>query len=371
MKISLSKQSLQTALGNLGKATPTRSTIPILNTVLFTAKDTLSLRTTDLEISIIALVESKINEEGSVAIPYRTLSDTVNAMPDTELVIEADEKNRVEIKTDFGSYDIAGSSAEEFPTTPQVDNKKEIQIKADVLKRLIMKTSFAVSTDELKPALMGALLEVGENSIVSVATDGHRLAICSRKDYESAGYTGDVVVPRKFLHLVLPYLDEQDEAVLWIGENHLTISFDGVTAFSRIIDERYPDYRSVLPQENDKIVKIDREKMLAAVKRVSIYSNRATRQVTLKFAGGKSVITTEDSESASSAEETIDVEYDGEEVSIGFNAHYLSDILSHLDTESAYLRLNTPISATLISPDSQQEQEEITMLLMPMRTSGQ
>jgi DNA polymerase-3 subunit beta len=371
MKINLSKQTLQTALQNLGKATPTRSTIPILNTVLFTAKGSLNLRTTDLEISIVALVESKIEEEGAVAIPYRTLSETVNAMPDTEIFIEADEDNRVEIRTDFGNYDIAGSSAEEFPATPEVDNKKEIKISSDVFKRLILKTSFALSSDELKPALMGALFEVGEERVASVATDGHRLAICSRTDYETAGYSGDVIVPKKFLHLVLPYLDEQEEVVLWVGDNHLTVSFNGITAFSRIIDERYPDYRSVLPQENDKIVKVDREKMLAAVKRVSIFSNRATRQVTLKFADGKSQITTEDPESASSAAETVDVEYNGEELTIGFNALYLSDILSHLDTESAYLRLNTPISATLISPDAQQEQEEITMLLMPMRTSGQ
>ena len=371
MNISIAKGTFQEALQKLGKATPARSTVPILNTILFTAEETgLTMRATDLEITLVVNVEAKIDEQGSVAIPYRRLMEITNAMPETDMSIQSDDESRVRIETGFGSYDIAGSNSDEFPSLPEVDNKQEVVIGSDTLGRLIGKTVFALSADELKPALMGALFQFGSNDITAVATDGHRLSICERKDYTSKGYAGEVIVPKKFLQLVSQQLGEEEEVVLWVGDNHLTVSFDGMTIFSRIIDERYPDYRSVLPQGNDKIVKADRGNLLAAVKRVSIFSNRATKQITLKLSSEGNSISTEDPESASSAEEKIGLEYEGEELLIGYNAAYLGDLLSHLDTDSVIMKLKTPISAGLIIPETQVENEEITMLLMPMRTSG-
>ena len=178
-------------------------------------------------------------------------------------------------------------------------------------------------------------------------------------------------MPKKFLHLLLPYLNEQEEAVLWVGDNHLTISFKQATIFSRVIDERYPDYKTVLPKDNNKVLTAEREDLLASVRRVSIFSNRATRQVELKLSNGEAVVTTEDPESASSAKEKIEVEYEGEDLTLGFNANYLADILSHISTDKVVIRLNTPISATLVEPDKQGENEENTMLLMPMRTGSE
>ena len=372
MKVSISRNSLQTALQNLVKATPARSTIPILSSVLFTAKEgVLEMRTTDLEITLVTRPEASIESEGGVAVPHRTIMDITNAMPETDITIEADEENRVVIRTSFGNYDISGAPPEDFPAMPEVDNKKEIKVSSSTLKHLIEKTSFALSADELKPALMGALFEVLKNQISAVATDGHRLSICSRSDFSSKGYEGSVIVPKKFLHLLLPYLNEQEEAVLWVGDNHLTISFKQATIFSRVIDERYPDYKTVLPKDNNKVLTAEREDLLASVRRVSIFSNRATRQVELKLSNGEAVVTTEDPESASSAKEKIEVEYEGEDLTLGFNANYLADILSHISTDKVVIRLNTPISATLVEPDKQGENEENTMLLMPMRTGSE
>ena len=372
MNVSISRNSLQSALQNLAKATPTRSTIPILSSVLFTArKEKLEMRTTDLEITLVTTAQGSVESEGGVAIPHRTLMDITNALPETDVTIESNDEHRVVIQTSFGNYDISGAPPEDFPTMPEVDNKKEIGIASSVLKRLVEKTSFALSSDDLKPALMGALFEVLENSISVVATDGHRLSVCSRSDFSSRGYEGRVIVPKKFLNLLLPYLDGQGETVLWVGDNHLTISFSGITAFSRVIDERYPDYKTVLPKDNSKILTADREEMLASVRRVSIFSNRATRQVELRLSNGEAVVTTEDPESASSAQEKFQVQYEDEDLTVGFNANYLVDILTHIDTEKVVLRLNSPISATLVGPDKQEENEETTMLLMPMRTGGE
>ena len=329
------------------------------------------MRTTDLEITLVTKAEASIESPGGIAIPHRTITEITNAMPETDITIEAEEKNRVVIRTSFGNYDISGSPPEDFPAMPEVDNKKEIKVAPATLKRLIEKTSFALSADELKPALMGGLFEVLKDQITAVATDGHRLSICSRSDFSSKGYEGSVIVPKKFLHLLLPYLSGEEEAVLWVGENHLTISFKETTIFSRVIDERYPDYKTVLPKENTKVLKAEREEMLASVRRVSIFSNRATRQVELKLSKSGAVITTEDAESASSAQERIAVEYEGDDLTLGFNANYLVDVLSHISTDNVVMRLNTPISATLVEPEKQGDNEENTMLLMPMRTGGE
>lgn len=372
MKISLSTDALQQALLDISKATPTRSTVPILNSILFQARDgALTLRATDLEITMVISVSANVHEEGTVAIPHRKLMEISTALPKAELVIEADEKNRVRIEAPFGNYDIGGSSAEEFPATPEVDNEKDVVISTEALRRLIGKTVFALSGDELKPALMGSLFEYGEDSITAVATDGHRLSICSRSDYKARGFTGDVIVPKKFLQLTLQHMGEDEDVVLWIGENHMTVAFGNMTIFSRIIDERYPDYRSVLPEENNKTVRANREDLLGTVKRVSIFSNRSTRQITLNLSKESNSVATEDPESASSAEERIDIDYDGDDMVIGYNAAYLSDLLSHLDTDTVIMKLKTPVSAGLILPDTQAENEDITMLLMPMRTSSQ
>jgi DNA polymerase-3 subunit beta len=373
MKIAVNQSELQKALHHLSRATPTRSTIPILNRVLMVANNgKLTLRATDLEITIITDIPSTVDKEGSVALPHKTLTEITSALPDVELKISADENSRVQIRAGQGDYDIPGVSAEEFPQLPEVDNKKEVILKERTLAELITKTSFALSTDELKPALMGALFEFGEKSVTAIATDGHRLSVCKRSDYEFKGYSGDIIVPRKFLQLLNQYLGggEKEDVVLWVGDSHITIAVSGVTIFSRIIDERYPDYHSVLPSDNDRIALFDRKKLLSVVKRVAIFSNRATKQIALHLSKGESFITTEDPESSTSAREEIGVDYDGENMILGYNATYLGNMLSHLDSEKVVLKLKTPISAGLILPDEQAEDEEITMLLMPMRTSS-
>ncbi len=370
MKITITKQKLLEALQKISKATPTRSTIPILNCVLFSTENkNLILRATDHELTMVMSIDTKIDEAGEIAIPYRTLFDITSAMPDTDITFTVDPKNKVTIQTNFGKYDIEGVSAEEFPSIPEVDNKKEVSLKPAIISRLIEKTTFALSADELKPALLGTLFRFREDEITSVATDGHKLSICSRRDYTSKGYIGDVIIPKKFLTILPQYLSSEEDTTLWVGENHVMVSFENLTIFSRIIDESYPDYRGVIPKENDKIVKGNREELIASVKRVSIFSNKSTKQIALHLSSEGSKITTEDPETASSAKEDIELEYNNEDLIIGYNAQFLIDLLSHIDTEQVILKLKTPISAGLVFPESQEDNEDLTLLIMPMRMS--
>ena len=369
MKISTSKTELQTALQKLSKATPTRSTLPILSSVLFNVQESGTvLRTTDLEITIIVNLPVSVESSGSVAIPLQTLLDITNELPnDARMTLTADENNKITMVTDAGSYDIMGKPADEFPAIPEVDNRKATGVSAKTLKDLISKTSFAVSRDELKPALTGVLFRFDKKELTAVATDGHRLVRYTRSDYSADEFSGDVIVPRKFLSLLLGVLSGNDPVKMWMGDNHITASIGDDTYFTRTIDERFPDFESVIPQDNDKEFSANKEELLSAVRRVSIFSNKSTHQIALRLKKGETQITTEDPEKASKAQEKTFGEFNGEDLEIGYNALYLKDILSHVDDEKVTIKLKTAISAALFYPGAQKENANLTMLLMPIR----
>lgn len=373
MKLSTSKTELQTALQKLSKAIPTRSTIPILSSVLFEVnKDGVVLRTTDLEITIITNLPASIETEGTSALPLQTLLNITNELPDkTRIEISSDQDNKVKINTNIGGvYDLMAKPAEEFPNTPSVDNRKSIGISSDSLNDLIKKTLFAVSKDDLKPALTGVLFRFGENELTCVSTDGHRLVRYIKNDYKATEFRGDVIIPKKFLNLLSGVLNPEVEIKLWVGENHLTATHGEDTYFTRIIDERFPDFDSVIPKDNDKDLVVDREALLSAVKRVSILSNRSTQQIALRLTTEKIEITTEDLEKSSKAKEQIDGSFSGEELSIGYNAAYLKDVLSHTTSQQITIKLKTSISAALFIPKEQTESTNLTMLLMPIRLNN-
>jgi len=369
MEISTSKNELQTALQKLSKAVPSRSTLPILSCVLIEAREAgTQLRTTDLEITIVVSMPASISTSGAAAIPMQTLLDITSELPDeTRITLAVDAQNKVEIKTEMGEYDIMGKPAEEFPALPEVDNRKATGISSPILKDIISKTGFAVSRDELKPALTGVLFRFGKDELTSVATDGHRLVRYIIKDYKTLDFTGDVIVPRKFLNLLSNALTGQESTQMWLGENHLTAAIGEDSYFTRIIDERYPDYQSVIPENNEKKLEVERKDILSAVRRVSIFSNKATKQIALRLTQEKTLVTTEDPEKSSKAQEELQANFEGEDIVVGYNAQYLKDILSHLDSDSITINLKTPISAALFYPAEQQENSDLTMLLMPIR----
>ena len=277
MRISTSSEQLLKTLQKLSKGTPTRSTLPILSCVLFEAEvDNVSLRTTDLEITINCKLEASIEQPGSAAIPLQTLMEITNEMSDTRITISVDEGQRVELITNSGTYDLMGKPEEEFPPLPEVDNRKASGIEANVLKEIIQTTAFAISKDDLKPALTGVLFRFEEKKLTVVATDGHRLVRYIRNDFEGKEFSGDVIIPRKFLNLMNSLLAADENVQIWMGDNNLTASVGSDTIFTRIIDERFPDFESVIPTDNDKEFLVEREALLSAVKRVSIFSNRLT-----------------------------------------------------------------------------------------------
>jgi len=369
MKNSTSKSELQKALQKLSKATPTRSTIPILSCVLIEAGETgTTLRTTDLEITIITSIESSIEETGSAAIPLQTLLEITSELPDdTRITIDVNENNNVKIVTDIGSYDLMGKPADEFPAKPEADKRVEVGIETNLLNEMISTISFAISRDDLKPALTGAYFKFEKDTLTAVATDGHRLAKYVRSDFKAGQFQGEVIIPRKFLNIITAYIPNDEPIQLWLGENVFTATIGTDTIYTRIIDERFPDYQSVIPTDNEKEIRVNCTNLLSAVKRVSIFSNKATHQIAIRAESGSATITTEDPEKASKAKETIELEYSGDSIDVGYNAAYLKDVLAHMNSNEIVIKLNTPISAGLFYPTPISDNVEITMLLMPIR----
>ena len=368
MKFSISKNELQQALQKLSKATPTRSTLPILSCVLITATNNkTTLRTTDLELTIDLEISVSIEEEGSAAVPLKQLYDITNELPETRITLTVDIKNKIEIRTSSGSYDLMGKQKEEFPTMPKVEEKNTISISGSVFRGIIDSTLFAVSKDDLKPSLTGVLFRFNSTGLVAVATDGHRLVKIVKDDYKIDTFTGDIVVPKKFLSYLSTFLSNND-ILLSIGETHMTATINQDTIISRTINEVFPDYESVIPTDNNKTLKVDKKSLLGAIKRVSIFSNKSTHQVAFSVSNNSFVVHTEDPESSSRAKEKIIGEYEGDDLIIGYNGEYLKDVISHISGEEVIIKLNTPISATLFIGSD--EEESKTMLLMPVRLNS-
>ena len=367
MKFSTSKSELQKALQKLSKASPTRSTLPILGCVLVAAKkDKTTLKATDLEITIQVEIPSSLEAPGLSALPLKTLLDITNELPDARLTLAVDEKNKATIATDLGTYDLMAKPAEEFPATPEQKESVNIKTNGGVLKDVINATSFAVSKDELKPALTGVLMQFSNSGVTAVSTDGHRLVKYSRTDFKTSGFSGEIIVPRKFMSYMSTQLSAEDIELV-VGEGHLTAKINNDLVLTRIIDEKFPDYESVIPRENDKTLNIEKEILLGAIRRVSIFSNKSTHQVAMSLEKDMCKITTEDPEKSSKAQETIMAEYEGSPIVIGYNAEYLKDVVNHISSDRVLVQLNTPIGAALFLPKEKEEHIESVMLLMPIR----
>ena len=367
MKFSTSKTELQQALQKLSKATPTRTTLPILGCVLIEAtKEKTIFRSTDLELTVEVSVPSSLEELGSTALPLKTLLEITNELPETRITLEVDKKNKAKIYTEMGEYDLMAKPPEEFPQSNKQETKTDVTLSGKKFKDVISATSFAVSRDELKPALTGVLFKFTPNGLVAVSTDGHRLVKYSREDLKTEGFTGEIIIPKKFLMYMSSYLGEEEIGLI-VGESHVAAKIKNDLITTRIIGEKFPDYESVIPKENKKVFRAEKDLLLGAIRRVSIFSNKSTHQVAMSLTPNSCRVTTEDPEKSSKAFEDVGADFDGESLTIGYNAEYLKDVVSHVPGKTVVIKFSTPIGAALFSSELTEDHVESLMLLMPIR----
>lgn len=365
MKFNVSSSDLVKALSAVSGAVPAKATLPILETILFESEDgKLRFTATDLEISIIEFMTADIEEDGAVAIPARRLIETLRQLPDIPVAFEVDDKFNIKFRTDKGSYKLVGEDPDEFPEVPDLEEGKQIETAKGQILHAINKTLFAVSNDDLRPAMMGVYFDISPEETKFVATDGHRLVRYVKSDLTSDSEI-DFIVPEKALGLVQKAL-HSDECRLTVTEDHARFKSGNTIVITRLINEQYPNYESVIPHDNEKRMVINKEQMLATVRRVAIFSSSTTRQIRLQIDKDKLTIRAEDIDMSSEAKETITCEYDDEPMEIGFNAKYLADVLGNVDGEEVYFEFSTPNRAGIVKPADEEEDEEMLMLVMPV-----
>jgi DNA polymerase-3 subunit beta len=368
MKFIVSSSALLKQLQSINGVVANNPVVPILENFLFDVTEgLLTITASDLETSMITEIPVEAKENGRIAAPARILLDTLKNLPDQPVTFTIDEETyTIEISSSNGRYKLSGENATDFPKVPVVRGGNAIEIPSNALARAINKTIFAVSTDELRPAMTGIFVQLNEGNITFVATDGHRLLRYRRNDV-STGEQTSIIVPRKAFNLLKATLPAEPTSVkVEFNNSNAFFSFDNIRMICRLIDERFPDYENVIPQHNPNKLLIDRYDLLSSVKRISIYSNKTTHQVRLKITGSELVISAEDLDFSNEASERLSCQYEGEDMEIGFNAKFLIEMLNNIDSDEVSLELSTPNRAGLLMPAGVDENENILMLVMPV-----
>lgn len=368
MKFVVSTSTLLKQLQAVNGASSSSTVLPILDNFLFELRNgTLIISATDLQTSMTTSLPVESEENGKIAIPSKILIDTLKTLPDQPISFIIDNNTfAIEIKADNGRYKLSGENGEDFPKIPVVEDGSAVEIPASVLAEAINKTLFAVSNDELRPAMTGVYCQLSPEHITFVSTDAHKLARYRRKDTHSES-VASFIIPKKALVLLKSSLPNEDVTVS-VKYNHTSafFNFGNIHLICRLIDERYPDYEAIIPRNNPNKLTIDRSLLLNCLKRVVIFANKATNQVRLSVEGNQLHISSEDLDFSNEAQERLNCQYEGQPIEIGFNAKFLIEMLSNLSGEEVFFELSTPNRAGLLIPQNHDPEEEVLMLVMPV-----
>lgn len=370
MNFIVSSSYLLKNLSSISGVITSNPVVPILENVLFEIDNgNLLITASDLQTSIMVELQVESKENGSVAIPAKILIDTLKNLPEQPVTFSIDESNyNIEINSDNGRYKLAGENSADFPKVPEISDGYSFNINSNTLGTAIGNTIFSTSTDELRPAMTGVFLRLSSKSCTFVSTDGHRLVKYIRTDIKGDEVDHDMIIPRKSLNLLKSIIpsDDKNEISIEFNASNAFFSYDNISMVCRLIDERYPDYENVIPSDNSNNITVDKSEILNSLKRISIYANKTTNQVRLKVSGSEILISAEDLDFSNEANERISCEHDGSDIEIGFNAKFLIEILSNILSDKVIFKLSQPNRAGLVLPEDIEDDEDLTMLVMPV-----
>ncbi|MBX2817478.1 MAG: DNA polymerase III subunit beta [Saprospiraceae bacterium] len=372
MKFSASSADLLKKIQIANGAVGTNAVVPILEDFLFQVDgNELTISATDLETSITTKMEVIAESGGEVAIPGKILVDTLKALPEQPITIDVEEgRNSIEITSSYGKYKLSGDNAEEFPTIPSPQGTETVTMGASTLNEAIAKTVFATSNDELRLAMTGVYVQLDFSKMIFVATDAHKLVKYSFSGLESEANTS-FIIPKKSLTLLRNALPQSGQIEIAFNKSNAFFTFDDHELVCRLIDAQYPNYNAVIPVENPNRLTVVRADLLQSLKRIAIYANKTTNQVILNIDDGSLTIESQDIDFSNEATEQLTCQYEGEPITIGFNARFLIDMLSVLDTDDIVICMSSPNKAGIILPAEEPEDEELLMLVMPVMLSRQ
>ena len=376
MKFIVNSQQLHKQLQSLSGVLSSSNTMPIIGCFHFHLEENnLTIKTTDLTTTLMARMTVETGRmEGSeeVAVPSKMLLDILKTFDDVPLTFDVDTTNfSIDIVSGQGQYRLAGMDAATYPTMPVAESTSKIEMSGAALVNAINKTVFATSNDEMHQQMSGIYCEMTPDGVTFVATDAHKLVRYRRKDVSSDEST-NFILPKKPIIIVKNILaarKEEDEVTIEYNNTNLFITFDNFYIVCRLVDGRYPNYEAAIPKDNPNKLILDRLSFLNTLKRVSIFASEATRQVRLSIGKDQLEISAEDLELSNNAHETLPCQYEGDPMDIGFNAKFLTEMISYLDSEQVLVELSHPSRAGIIFPygdDESEKKDDILMLVMPV-----
>ncbi len=368
MKFIASSSQLLKQLQVLGGVLNSSNTLPILDNFLFELdQNELKISASDLETTMSTTIEVESDSEGSVAISARLLLDTLKTFPNQPLTFKTEDTNTLEISSSHGKYDMAYFDGNEFPKAIALESPSTTVISGNVLANAISKTIFAAGNDDLRPVMSGVFFQFSNESLTFVATDAHKLVKYTRTDVTS-DENAEFIMPKKPLTLLKGILaGTENDVTVEYNDSNAKFTFDNVVLICRLIDGKYPNYEAVIPKENPNKLTVERGIFLNSVKRVSIFSSKTTHQIRLKMAGTELNISAEDIDYSNKAEERLVCEYQGDDMQIGFNSRFLTEMLSNLNSNEILIEMSLPNRAGILTPiDGVEDGEHITMLVMPV-----
>lgn len=365
MKFEIKREDVLRPLQIVSGVVEKKQTLPILSNILINLDNgQLKITATNLEMEVIATSQLDSSASGSTTVPVRKFLDTCKTLADDSIIKFSLVNNKAILTSQKTRFSLTTMPADDYPV---IDTKSQLfgfKLKQKELKRLIDKTSFAMAFQDVRFYLNGLLLEITPTSIKTVATDGHRLAICSDDITTGVSEETSIIIPRKAVLEISRLLEDSDEEVeVVIGENFIRVIFSDVIFTSKLVDGKYPNYDSVIPKDTDKQINADKQLLKQCLIRTSILSNEKYRGIKLEISSGvlKATANNPDHEEA---EDEIPIEYHGDKVEIGFNVNYLLDAISALDAEIVELNITDSNGSTLVKGVSD---DSCQYVVMPMR----
>lgn len=368
MNFTITRQNLHQGLAAVSASIPTKTTLPVLSNILLEAREGgVWMSGTDLDVAVRVHVPAEVKETGKLTAPGKKLQEIAKELPDrpVEMVARGDQ---LELRCGRSAFKLNGLPAEEFPSLPSVDFEQGWSVMGSELQKLIHHTAFAVSTEESRPILNGVLWELRDGRMQMVATNGHRLARMAVPAGPATATSADFIVPPAALQQVQRLFKSEDDLEVARDGNHLGFRSAGAEVYTRLIEGTYPNYEQVIPKDNDKMAIVEKSALESAVRRMAVVAHDQTHRIRVVFDQGRvhlNVLTPDLGE----GEDELELQYDGEELEIGFNANYLLEVLRYMPTEEVKMTFKAPERAATVEPVAPEGEDaaDYLCLVMPLR----
>ncbi len=370
MKVRVNQEKFARVLGVVTGVVPATSAIPVLSNLLLEAEgNRVKISATDLDISVISVIDGEVKGSGSITIPAKRFQEIVRELPGEEVEIDIDG-NKISVTCSRASFKMMGMEKEQFPKIADLEKKERVAIASQALDKMIRRSIFSVAKDDTRPVLSGVLWEISQKELAMVGTDGHRLA--------RMGITGDfgikeemgVIIPPKALTQILRLLPGED-AVGVVIDNAFVGFFVGDTiVYTRRIEGNFPNYKQVIPKSNANVLVVRRDDLMSATRRVSLLADSKTHKIKIYLAKDKMKLTASTPD-LGEAEEEVPAVYTGDEMTIGYNASYILDAVKGVDSDEIRFELGSPVGASILRPAAEPDGESYLCLVMPLRLAEQ